>query len=946
MLNRKTLAAAVCAALVGSFVMAGAQAQEQEQMQTEGAQKAKTLDKITVTGSLIPQSQLETYAPVTTISAEDIKARGFTSVSDVLQRSTLATGGVQGAQSSGGFTQGAETVSLFGLDPAYTKYLIDGRPMANYPALYNGSDTFNNISGIPIDLVDRIEILPGGQSSLYGSDAIAGVVNIILKKTMDGGVVNLRGGTYSEGGGTSMRLSAADGFSAADGRFNMLAGVQLENIRPIWGYQRDLTKEYNTRGFSPPVASRDFVVLSATQNKYYFTDPNNCSNVTGQFGGTTGLRTRPGRGDYCGSFDTPGYRTIKNGKSSQQGYVHATFDVNDNFQLYGDALYSHEKIEYNSGSNFLWWGTGQKWGAYYDPALDDLVNLQRAFGPEDIGGNGFEDTNSQDTTRSYRVTFGASGSFGEWDYDLGFTRNEQKLDERNFVRWKDAINDYFEQRVLGPQQGLDPYYNFYPVYTPDYAAFYSPISPADFDSFTGHTTNKSKTWDNLLRLQVTNATLFSLPGGDAGLALVAEGGTQGWSYRPDDNLVPDPDTLESNVWGLTSVSGAGRRTRYALTGELRLPIWEPLTVTLSGRYDAFKPKGSKKIDKSTYSIGFEYRPLDTLLFRGKYGTAFRAPTISDQFQGVSGYYSTTTDYYRCAQDGYLPGNTVDCQYDNEQFFGQQEGNKDLEPLTADVWNVGVVWSPVQKMSLSVDYFSWKLENEIEAFDSDRLLLTEYFCRSGRLDINSAFCQQALSWITRDATGTLEQLYTPKVNISEQTLRAISAAFDYGFGLGRFGDMQLRASYTNRLKHKVLPVPGSGELDLLRNPTAIWDYDAYAKTRVDLSLGWAIDKWTTTVYMNRIGKTPNYQAYANGNFTAPRTGWWAPYITYNLSVNYQALDNLEFSVAVNNVLNKKPYNQAHNFPGTESEPYNSNLYDSYGRAFYVEMRYKFGAKGQE
>ena len=102
------------------------------------------------------------------------------------------------------------------------KYLIDGRPMADYPALYNGSDTFNNISGIPIDMVERIEILPGGQSSLYGSDAIAGVINIILKKKLDGTSLNVRGGWYSEGGGNSTRISLATGFGSADDRFNVL----------------------------------------------------------------------------------------------------------------------------------------------------------------------------------------------------------------------------------------------------------------------------------------------------------------------------------------------------------------------------------------------------------------------------------------------------------------------------------------------------------------------------------------------------------------------------------------------------------------------------------------------------------------------------------------------------------------------------------------------------
>jgi outer membrane receptor for ferrienterochelin and colicin len=181
-LVRSRLSGALVAAMFLP-VSGGAFAQD---AQPEASQDAKTLDKVVVTGSLIPTSQLVSATPVLTITAEDIKARGFNSVTDVLQKSSFATGGIQGAQTSASFTQGAETLSLFGLDPGYVKYLIDGRPMANYPALYNGSSTFNNISGIPVDLVDRIEILPGGQSSLYGSDAIAGVINIILKKRLDG----------------------------------------------------------------------------------------------------------------------------------------------------------------------------------------------------------------------------------------------------------------------------------------------------------------------------------------------------------------------------------------------------------------------------------------------------------------------------------------------------------------------------------------------------------------------------------------------------------------------------------------------------------------------------------------------------------------------------------------------------------------------------------------
>ena len=235
LIQRSPLTLALAAALFLPVAHAQDQA-SQDQSAATADQKPKDLDKVTVTGSLIPQTTLETFTPVTIISAEDIQARGFNNVAEVLQGSSFSTGGVQNNQSSASFTQGAETLSLFGLPAGYTKYLIDGRPMANYPALYNGSDVFNNISGIPVELVERIEILPGGQSSLYGSDAIAGVVNIILKKNIDGAILSGRLGGYDEGGGRSGRVSFADSVSAIDNKLNIVFGIQAEKSDPVWGY--------------------------------------------------------------------------------------------------------------------------------------------------------------------------------------------------------------------------------------------------------------------------------------------------------------------------------------------------------------------------------------------------------------------------------------------------------------------------------------------------------------------------------------------------------------------------------------------------------------------------------------------------------------------------------------------------------------------------------------
>jgi iron complex outermembrane receptor protein len=868
LIQRSPLTLALAAALFLPVAHAQDQA-SQDQSAATADQKPKDLDKVTVTGSLIPQTTLETFTPVTIISAEDIQARGFNNVAEVLQGSSFSTGGVQNNQSSASFTQGAETLSLFGLSASYVKYLIDGRPMANYPALYNGSDVFNNISGIPVELVERIEILPGGQSSLYGSDAIAGVVNIILKKNIDGAILSGRFGGYDEGGGRSGRISFADSVSAVDDKLNIVFGIQAEKSDPVWGYQRDLTSQFNTNGYNgaPQLASRDWLVYSPFTS-YKFLDPANCANVSGGFDGSVEMQTRPGFGDenYCGSMTTPGYRTLKNSKEGVQLYTHATWDFNDLAQGYADVLLSHEKVKYHVGSNYTWWGTSVKWGYFYDPELDDFLNLQRAFTPEDMGG--WENSMQENKSTSYAVTVGVNGTLSEdsnWDYDISLSRTHYKLDEIDLARLADPINDYFQEHVLGPQLGLDPYYGAYPVFQPDYAAFYTLMSPSDFYSFMGKTVSRSSTFDNMIRAQFTNGSLFSLPGGDAGAAIAVEAGTQGWTYTPDPRL------LNGEIWGTTAVSGGGKRSRYAMTGELRLPVLEPLTITASARYDGFRAAG-REISKPTYALGVEYRPIESLLFRGKYGTAFKAPTLADQFQGLSGFYSTTTDYYNCGLLGFDPGEVDLCpaRFSDLQYFGQQSGNPDLKPINAKVWSYGVVWAPTAKFSVSADYHHWDIRDEVRLQSVDQLMRDEAACRTGGLDINSGTCQAAISQITRGSAGTVQSIEVKKINIAKQTLDAVTVDMNYRQELGAFGTLGLSGSWTRNLEHLLQDYPTDPVVDALNDP--YWSTDP--KYKANASVSWNKARWTTTLYANYIGPTPNYRATLDPDGYDLR-GCWPP-----------------------------------------------------------------------
>ena len=918
----------------------------QSDAQSDEAKKAKKLEAVTVTGSLIPQSQVETAQPVISITAQDMKARGFTTVAEALQQASFSTGSVQGPQDNNSFTTGAQTLSLFGLPVGFTKFLIDGRPMGDFPGLYNGSDIFNNLSNIPQEMVDHIDILPGGQSSLYGSDAIAGVVNIVLKKKVDAPVIDVRFGGFSDGGGASQRISLADSFNV--GAFNTMIGVQYEQKKPIWGYDRDLTKQYFTQGTTPPTASRDYLVLSGITGKYVFLDPNNCSGVASGYGGTEEKQLRQGRGYYCGSQYSAGYATIANKDKTANLYSHSTFDVNENLQLYGDLLYNYEEQRFTSGSNTTFWGTsvataGKTAGYFWDPSVGDLRLLQKVFTPEEVGG--FSNIMSKQYESSYMLTLGGKGHFLEnWDYDLGFTHSDDQLTNRDFQRFTGPIESYFANHVMGKQQGT---YSGYPVFTPNYANLYKQISPSDFRSFTGYTTSHAKTWDNMIRGQVTDQALFHMPGGDAGLAVVMEGGNQGWDSSPDPRLeqtiVDGNGNTQSYVYGTSATPGAGHRSRFATTGELRLPLLEQLTMDLSTRYDAYYVD-KQTVDHTTFNVGLEYRPIETLLLRGRYGSAFKAPTLADEFQRPSGSYNTVTDYLNCARLGFAPAvapTKCPTPYDSTQYQGLTYGNPALQPITAKVWSYGFVWAPIERMSFSADYLHWNINNEVVQVDPDKLSKTEYLCDTGALDPKSGTCAQAFSLITRGPgknglLGQITNIATPKLNLANEEVNAITANFNYVQPIGAFGELALALSYSDLLKHTTQDFVIDPKINVLREPFYSTDF----KSKANGSLTWTKGDWGATLYFNRYGSTPNYLATVLNSYEAPGTGKLAPWILYNASVTYNPVKNLALSLLVNNLFNSMPPKDD-SYPGTFNQPYNTDNYNVYGRAIYLEAKYSFG-----
>ncbi|MFC3652167.1 TonB-dependent receptor domain-containing protein [Dyella humi] len=903
------------------------QATTSDQSTTATDKKARKLDTVVVSGSLINNAQIQTATPTYSITAEDIKARGFNSVTEVLQNSVFATGSVQGPQQSGGFTQGAQTISLYGLNPEYTLTLIDGKPITQFGQLYNGQSNFTNISNIPIGMIDRIDILPGGGSSIYGSQAIAGVVNIITKQHMEGAEVSARVGRYDEGGGASQRLTATFGHTA--GKFDVLGSVEFDNQSPIWAYQRPFT------ALSAHPSAVATVLDYGTINTYsgaiqgYVSPPNGCSAMSGLFNGTTiqttsSVATRTGT--YCGSRNVLGYTTMQNQSRSYDGMLKLHYNLSDHVRLYSDILVDWQQQKFTAGSNYVWWGPADyPSGLIEDATTGHILYPERVFAPEEVGNNYYNQLQVQDDLM-YQADVGANGTIGDsdWNWDVYFLRSGDRTSNNSPERMASAVDNYFNG-ILGPNLGVDPNTGLN-TYNPNYAGFFTPLTQAQFNSFIRNIGSVTNTWINNTRATISNDSLFALPGGEAGVAWLVEGGNQAW-YQPVNPLVAD-----GQVWGLTGTSGGGQRDHYASAFQINLPVLKQVTFDLSGRYDHYSVNNGSSNNKFTYKAAIEYRPFDTLLLRGNYATSFLAPDMAALFLGPSGNFQSVTDYYLCATQGH----NQDCAANySTQVQGTTLSNRKLQPTTASSYTFGFVWAPISNLSLSSDFLHVAITNEVAPQDADLLMRQESQCLLGQLPAGSPECVAAAAQVIRNPlTGQVTNITQYYVNISNEVTDSITAEAKYRFQPTAIGTFGLQFDYNNMLKHSYQIYPGSQPINQLTNPL----YSSEFKSIVSGALNWSLhDKWGSTLYWHRYGSSPNYIGMVDGG-SYPGASHVAPWITYNWSLSYSPVQNVDLSFLVNNVFDKMPPKDR---SYTAFPYFNVQNYNVYGREFMAQVNIRFG-----
>lgn len=916
---------------------------ESEEPARPAAGTTTTLDAVEVVGSRIKRAEIEGPAPVVIITREDIDREGYQTVADALQTLTQnTTSSFTGDLATNGFSPNAQVVNLRNLGPGYTLTLINGRRPAQYPQPYNRDNNVVNVRAIPSSIIERIEVLTGGASAIYGSDAVAGVVNIVLRENFDGQQVRLTVGTTDGGGGDSMNFEFTGG--ATGDRWSATYAFQYGSNEPVFASQRDFLADTRNNPYGNVVnPSLSLVAIrgnaangqSRGQNALY--DAAACD----AFGYTT--VTTALRGTYCGSFNQVASRSIWNANDFYSAYGYTTFDITDRLQLFAGATYYHSEGKSSSGTEF--WGTagdrfnqtssGSNTPFYYDPQLGGFIQLQRIFNPFELGGNEAATTLYDEDT--FDVTAGLKGMIGDrfdWEASLMHAEYTYSADRPRLLA--QAVHDYF----LGPRLG---FVSGFPVHNLNIARWNTPITPELYRQISTRVVNEGDTSSTTANF-ILSGDLFDLPAGPVGFAAVAEMGRQTTDLRSDPRLNPLRPIDNQTVYNLVSSGRTeGERDRYALGVEFRVPLLDSLTANIAGRYDKYDDI-TQVDDAITQQFGLEWRPLDRLLLRASYSTSFRAPDMQLVYAEGAASFSGILDEYAC-RSGTGAGATAgprtfqQCNVTGDPTIYQTQtriaGNPGLKEEEGKSWGAGFVWDITDALDLSVDYYRIRLEDAASQLSSSQILRQEADCRLGvdrqgnPVDTNSTLCQNILALVSRisapgtPSDGRVESINSAYINTALQETSGIDATLGYLLETDRYGRFGLQLNYSLVLTNKYKEFDGDPLIDYRDLP--LFDYSQRSRMRGNIS--WQRGDWQAQVTGVRYGT--NWNAAWNRRLS--------PYMVYNLTVGKRFGENVSAEFIVQNLLdNKFREDPAQNYPW-----YNPFIgADPLGRRFNARITYRF------
>ncbi|CAE6879819.1 TonB-dependent receptor [Vibrio alginolyticus] len=880
---KKTTALSVAISLAlgtaAAFAPVAAQAEEQQ---------VEKLQKMKVTGSRISRVDMEGSEPVQVLSSEYIENTGLVSVGDILRQIPSVSGTVQSSTVNNG-SNGSATVNLRGLSSERTLVLVNGRRMVLGGT---GADASVDLNMIPTAMVERIEVLKNGASSVYGSDAIAGVVNIITKQDFEGFEVNVKSGRTSESDGEVVEVSMLAGTSNDRGGLTFSAGYTEE--KEISSADRSFA---NTDLMHDGMGGSYVGGSSATPWGYY----------DGQTYGPEGSEDLR---DYVHPDDTYNYapdnylkRPAKKMYLAAQGHYLLTEN-----EYVGPVTASFEGLYSNSKSDYLLAAEpifGKFTPGYdpisadneYNPTGEDIVDWRRRM-VETGGRNRFFESDTA------RFVFALDGEFSNgWLWDTSFNWGKTKTTQiEDNVFMKDRVNNAIGASENGKclDSAGDEIEGCVPM------DLFGGISQEalDYMTFTRQDTgyNQQRTFDVNV-----SGDIFEYQMGTIAFAAGYQTRTEKGASQPDALVVL------GNSSGNADSPTSGQYTVDSFYGELLVPLLSEVTLAeyleakVAVRSDDYSTFGQN----TTWGYSMLYQPVETLMVRGNYNEVFRAPTVADLYGGVYESYPTLTDTAGLDTS------------ERAQFPVYYGANEDLKPEQGHSASVGFVYAPdfIDGFSTTVDYWQVELEDLIDVIDPQLML--------DKCALEGQYCEN----IQRFDDGNIEYINARLTNVGKLETSGIDFNIRYAYDFD-FATLRVNWENTYTLNYDIEKADGTvDEIAGTYNHT----YDTYSKWRSNLNLGLADDQWRTN-WTARMIKGVDYSLAgedADGN--AVFYDFNVPTVVYHdVSAAYMFDNDITLSGGINNLFDKEP-------PlilDTIAANTDATTYDVTGRYFYVNLNVKY------
>ncbi|WP_313173702.1 TonB-dependent receptor [Stenotrophomonas sp.] len=921
----------------------------------------KTLDSIQVTGTRIKKAELETQVPVQVLTRESIERTGYSSVADVVQHLTASGASLSTKLNSsgnfgfppdgGGVGAGAATVDLRHLGPKRVLVLVDGIRWVNESS-GSGVGSSVDLNTIPLAIVDRIEVLEDGASSIYGSDAIAGVVNIITKKGAEGGHVEVQYGDYNLKGGDTSSIDLS--FGGSSERAQWIVGAS-------WFKQKEISsREYEWATVPVPGTGLANGSSATPQGRLVFADPSgNTYNITSNSGVTNPVfdpsQTGCTRTDDYHCFTTADRYNFApnnllltpNERKSVFGQVR--FEFTPNISGWFRGLYSERESANQAAPEPFFLGTDA--GVYNDWAETKLVisanNPYNPFGfdlttmganpnlfligrrPVEGGPRRYE----QDV-KTWYAAGGLDGVFEvnqrTWNWDVNVMSSESKATQTN----TGSYNIKHINQALGDPAACAAIAGCVPLnlfggpgtITPEMLAWISPI-----------VRDRSK---NTLSLGSANITgeLFDIWAGPLSFAAGAE-----WR-RYKGEYHPDPITVAGEYNGVPSGVTIGSYSVKEAYVEFDVPLaregfWgKSLDLSIAGRYSDYSTFGGT----GTGKIGLRWQPADELLLRMSFAQGFRAPSIGELYGTLSRFDATIVDPCnnaasttpKCVADGVPPG----YEQANPQISVVTSGNRELEPEESRSFMAGAVWSPswaedsswASKLDLGVTFYRHTIDKAIQAPDAQAIM-------DRCIDSRDA---TACASYTRNDRGQIVRFEDILANLG--TINTSGWDFNAHWLLPETGWGQLgfdwKATWVTR--YELINESGQAEP---KGPGIEVSDSSIPEWSSTLTTNWDFHNWNVNWTMRYIDRLRESCAGANGfaicTDSVADQHWLGATTYHDAQISWRTdawMKGVKVSVGVNNVFDKNP-------PICLSctlNGYDPGTYDLPGRYTYAKLSMDF------